>query len=463
MLKRLTAAIAFSAFLITAAFAQDRFVTPNTAINATGYVLMCLNGSNQAVPCSNANPLPVNATVSATATIAAFAPSANFQKTPATSSARQQLTGTGTSVVVNNYGSNTVHIKFGDVTVTAATTDMRLLAGENFVFDAGANTYIAYITDTSTTTIEITQGTGLPAVSVAGSGGGGGGGAITAASGSFSSGALASGSVASGAFASGSIASGAFASGSIGSGAIAANAFASGAVPSGAYASGALADGSVVGIGALADTAWTTGNGSVIALLKATVGGITGSIPAGSAIIGKVTTDQTTPGTTDLVHAAQSGTWTVQPGNTPNTAPWLTKDSGTGATGSAVPTSAGYAGGQTSAGLTGNIACDSSIVYDASTNGSTQLVALSSGKVIYVCGYSIFSGGTVNVKLIYGTGTACVTSPSNVTPAYQLIAQTGIVDGAWGYRGMKTAASNELCINTSAGVAVQAIVYYTQF
>lgn len=32
---------------------------------------------------------------------------------------------------------------------------------------------------------------------------------------------------------------------------------------------------------------------------------------AGTAIIGKVTTDQTTPGTTDLVHAAQSGNWNV--------------------------------------------------------------------------------------------------------------------------------------------------------
>ena len=34
------------------------------------------------------------------------------------------------------------------------------------------------------------------------------------------------------------------------------------------------------------------------------------ALPAGTAIIGKVTTDQTTPGTTDLVHAAQNGTWT---------------------------------------------------------------------------------------------------------------------------------------------------------
>jgi hypothetical protein len=43
---------------------------------------------------------------------------------------------------------------------------------------------------------------------------------------------------------------------------------------------------------------------------------------AGAAIIGKVGIDQTTPGTTNLVSAGQSGTWTVQPGNTANTTAW---------------------------------------------------------------------------------------------------------------------------------------------
>lgn len=67
---------------------------------------------------------------------------------------------------------------------------------------------------------------------------------------------------------------------------------------------------------------------------------------AGTSIIGKVGIDQTTPGTTNKVSigtdgtvainaalpsgsnvigaATQSGTWTVQPGNTPNTTAWLT-------------------------------------------------------------------------------------------------------------------------------------------
>lgn len=50
---------------------------------------------------------------------------------------------------------------------------------------------------------------------------------------------------------------------------------------------------------------------------------------AGSAIVGKVGIDQTTPGTTNLVSAGQNGTWTMQPGNTPNTTAWLTTDSAT--------------------------------------------------------------------------------------------------------------------------------------
>lgn len=43
---------------------------------------------------------------------------------------------------------------------------------------------------------------------------------------------------------------------------------------------------------------------------------------AGSALIGKVGIDQTTPGTTNAVSAAQAGTWTIQPGNTANTTAW---------------------------------------------------------------------------------------------------------------------------------------------
>lgn len=89
--------------------------------------------------------------------------------------------------------------------------------------------------------------------------------AVKAASGTIASGAIASGAVASGA-----VASGAYASGSIGSGAIASGAVASGAYASGALASGSVASGAMVDLGAQADAACLTDNGtcSEIALTK---------------------------------------------------------------------------------------------------------------------------------------------------------------------------------------------------
>ena len=143
--------------------------------------------------------------------------------------------------------------------------------------------------------------------------------------------------------------------------------------------------------------------------------------------------------------------------------PTPVQDAATGTTGAAVPAKALYQGEQGSAGLAGHVGCDSSVVYDAATSGSTQLVALSSGKTIYVCGFVLFSAGTTNVKLNYGTGTACGTGTTALTPAFQFTAQTGAAYGSSEGYVAKTAASNALCINSSAAVAVQALVTYAQF
>lgn len=133
------------------------------------------------------------------------------------------------------------------------------------------------------------------------------------------------------------------------------------------------------------------------------------------------------------------------------------------ATGAAPPAMAIYQGANIGGNLTGLISCQSAAIYDASTTGSTQIVGLVSGKVVYICGYTIVAGGTVNVKLVYGTGSNCATGATNITPAFQLTAQAGAVDGSAYYRGLNAIASNELCINASGAVAVQAIVYYSQF
>ncbi len=74
----------------------------------------------------------------------------------------------------------------------------------------------------------------------------------------------------------------------------------------------------VVGLNAGANT---IGNVGLVAG-AASVGTV--GLNAGTNLVGKVGIDQTTPGTTNAV--AQNGTWTVQPGNTPNTTPWLTQN-----------------------------------------------------------------------------------------------------------------------------------------
>lgn len=108
--------------------------------------------------------------------------------------------------------------------------------------------------------------------------------------------------------------------------------------------------------------------------------------------------------------------------------------------------------------------CNQSKQYDASTSGSTRLVVGTASQQIYVCGFNFFASGTVAVKLLYGTGGTCGTGTQAVTPAFQFTAQTGDVDHLPVYTGLPPVpVNNDLCINTGGAVAVQAIVYYTQF
>ncbi len=108
-------------------------------------------------------------------------------------------------------------------------------------------------------------------------------------------------------------------------------------------------------------------------------------------------------------------------------------------------------------------ACAQSARYDNTTSGATLLVTGVGAERIYVCGYVFWADGTVNVSLIYGTGTSCAGS-NPVTPAFQFTTQTGIVDHLPVYTGLQPVpAGNNLCINTNTGVGVQAVVYYAQF
>ena len=122
-----------------------------------------------------------------------------------------------------------------------------------------------------------------------------------------------------------------------------------------------------------------------------------------------------------------------------------------------------------------DIVCEDSKIYDASTSGNTELVTLVSGKTIYVCKWMFYSGGTVSVSLVTGTGTACASAASGtpstgtsgasagLTPALQLTVGLGW-DSQTPTHGslVSTGTSNALCLKTSGAVAVMAQVWYSQ-
>ncbi|HEY6329417.1 MAG TPA: hypothetical protein VI756_08765 [Blastocatellia bacterium] len=134
-----------------------------------------------------------------------------------------------------------------------------------------------------------------------------------------------------------------------------------------------------------------------------------------------------------------------------------------GATGSAVPSKAAYVGAVSSGNVTGVIQGDTTVSVAVSTATTTQLVALSSGKKIYVTSFSIIAAGTGNIQFEYGTGTNCGTGPAALTGNYNLTAQVGLAQGSGLGPILVVPAGNALCVITSAAVGMAGHVTFTQF
>jgi hypothetical protein len=136
---------------------------------------------------------------------------------------------------------------------------------------------------------------------------------------------------------------------------------------------------------------------------------------------------------------------------------------GMGATAAAVPAGAVYVGANSAGNLTGIIQADASAAISVSTATTTQIVALSSSKKIYVTALNVVAGGTGNITFVYGTGSACGTGTTSLTGAYNLTAQAGLAPGSGLGPILVVPASNALCVTTSAAVQMSGSVAYTQF
>jgi hypothetical protein len=273
------------------------------------------NPANCVKPDASGN-MPVTGTFSAS--LGGFTPSASGARGTPLSVTVADSSGTlptGAVVAVTNVGTNPMYCNVNGI---AATTSDQYISSSGgwFAFTIpAAITTLHCIATGSSTTANTVGGSGLP-TGTGGGGGSGGGGAVT----------LASGAVASGAYSAGSYAAG-------------------------AVVAGAFLDGWDATQGAKADAAWVSGSGSVIALLKNIATGVGSAIPAGTAIIGKVGIDQTTPGTTNGVQvnaALPAGTNLLGKTGIDQTTPGTTngtQDASTGSTGATAPIKAIEAGG----------------------------------------------------------------------------------------------------------------------
>lgn len=203
---------------------------------------------------------------------------------------------------------------------------------------------------------------------------------------------------------------------------------AAGAVEGGAYVAGALVDGAIATLGALADAACATDNGtcSLQALVKRTNQRLTSLI---SSLGGTGTFDDTAPATGVALGVFGDD---------------------------------GLAAG--TAGLKPVRGCTDSVAISTASSGNTQLVALTSGETVYVCGYMMVGAAAVDVQFITGTGSACATDETDLTGLMSIAAAGGgMADSSPFYRGLKSAVSSAFCIELSGNVQVSGILYYTKY
>lgn len=101
----------------------------------------------------------------------------------------------------------------------------------------------------------------------------------------------------------------------------------------------------------------------------------------------------------------------------------------------------------------------SSVAVSVSSATTTQLVALSAGKSIYVCGGTISSvGGTSTLE--YGTGASCGTGTTTLTGAFPAASTVPLGSGL---SLLATASGNALCILSGASTTATAgFITYVQ-
>jgi hypothetical protein len=221
---------------------------------------------------------------------------------------------------------------------------------------------------------------------------------------------------------------------------------------SSAFGSAFPADGTAAGAEYLASPP-TLSDGNMVPLLTDVHGNqkVTGAGAAGSADTGV----QTIQGIASMtpVAVSQSGTWTILPGNTPNTTPWLV--------------TASPASGDP---------CNTLAHHFVSINqtSSTQYITGTSSKKTYICFFHVNNGGAEGLALVEGTGSTCGTNTfglaggATAATGWSFIASGGLVIAGGGYTALgppdadSHATAANVCLFELATDQVSGQIQYVQ-
>ena len=140
----------------------------------------------------------------------------------------------------------------------------------------------------------------------------------------------------------------------------------------------------------------------------------------------------------------------------------------TGSNGAAYPSSSVGIGGKGSGNINPIIQGDTTAAIGTSSGitsaTTTQIIALTSGKSIYVTHYEIHNGAAANaIYWVYGTGTNCGTGTTTLTGLVSLAANDGSNGGGGLGAVLTVPASQALCIVTSSAGPLGGHLQYTVF
>lgn len=117
-----------------------------------------------------------------------------------------------------------------------------------------------------------------------------------------------------------------------------------------------------------------------------------------------------------------------------------------------------------------HVACTNSVAIAQASAATTELVALTAGQNIYVCGFVVTqlgAAGPPTFKFVRGTGTNCGTGTADLTGVFNGSATAGAITTVAYGSGLGAvivgAAGNALCITSTTTSPQAGVLTYAKF